>query len=237
MKYLKYNNINDEISYLGGLVYVLGLGYAVIGGSGHPDKKIPVAPLPDDLNTVTYSGLMGLLATNGASFQLGFMWFWDYKTVFLRLSHTNFEFLKWLCDIFDSDEFDFEGKQFKQVKASGSFQLSCLPSTLCFILWQHWNEQGIHILPVHFAQYFSIHTLAMWSMRNGQWTGQTFLIHVNRLNAEEKDLLISLIKEKLGYESYLTMQATKLAISNPAKLVQELKPLFHESQLHRLNKK
>lgn len=74
-------------------------------------------------------------------------------------------------------------------------------------------------------------------MRNGQWKGNAFIIHVNRLNESEKALLISLIKDKLGYDSHLTMKNTKLAISSPAKLVQELKPLFHESQLHRLIKK
>jgi hypothetical protein len=73
-------------------------------------------------------------------------------------------------------------------------------------------------------------------MRNGKWIGNYYLIHINRLNAEEKLLMIKLIKDKLGYDSHLTMNDTKLAIANPEKLVNELRPLFHDSQLSRLNR-
>lgn len=111
-----------------------------------------------------------------------------------------------------------------------------LPSHLGYIIWRYWNQMG-KILPSHFAEFFSIHTLAFWAMRNGQWKWNQFIIHVNRLNLEEKELLQLLIKEKLGYVSKLTMNGTKLAISNPEKLVKELRPLFHESQLYRLEKK
>lgn len=74
-------------------------------------------------------------------------------------------------------------------------------------------------------------------MRNGSWRGNTFLIQVSMLNSTEKELLITLLKNKLGLESYLTMSSKKLAISNPELIAQKLKPLFHSSQLHRLVKR
>lgn len=216
---------------------ISGLGYAVMGGGKYKDKLLSILPLPDNLNFEVYSSLMGLLATNGASLQLGFNWYWDYKTVFLRLSHPDPQFLWWLTNFFHSDVIDFIGKEQKPISTSNSKQVSSIPTNLCYILWLHWNEVGIHVLPVHFAHFFSIHTLAFWAMRNGQWSGQLFYIHVGRLNDQEKALLIALIQDKLGYSSKLAMNGNKLAIDNPAKLVLELKPLFHYTQLHRLVKK
>lgn len=210
---------------------------AVMGYGKYPSKTLSLEEVPGDLDFNMYSSLMALLATNGASLQLGYKWYWDYKTVFLRLSHTDPTFVAWLAHLFHSPHFDFSGKGYVPVSSSKTLQVSCLPSAMCYILWLHWNECGINVLPLHFADYFSIRTLAFWAMRNGQWTNNAFLIHVGRLNAEEKALLISLIKDKLGYESRLTMGNNKLAILDPAKLTAELKPFFHVSQLYRLNKK
>jgi hypothetical protein len=204
-----------------------------MGAGKYPEKDIKVQDMPSDLDPVLYSALMRLLATNGAGLRLGMNWYWDYRTVYLRLRHTDLAFLEWLGHYF-SDVFDFTGKFLIPYKTSKSFTLSSLPSVECFIIWQHWFEQGINVLPLHFRDYFSIHTLAFWSMRNGQWKWNQFYIHVGTLNHAEKELLQQLIKEKLGYESKLAMNNTKLAIQNPEKLVAELRPLFHESQLHRL---
>jgi hypothetical protein len=197
----------------------------------------PILDMPEDIDVKTYSSLMGLLATSGASLQLGYQWHWDFETVYLRLSHTNWDFLDWMSTFFQALGLKFDGQLYHELTLSNSIQIGCKPSKLCYILWGHWNQYGIHVLPVHFPQYFSIHTLAFWAMRNRQWNGNTFLIQVSMLNNGEKELLMSLIKEKLQYESRLTMKGNKLAISNPAKLVEELRPLFHESQLHRLTKK
>jgi len=203
----------------------------------YPGKLLEVKPLPNDLNYDIYSSLIGLLATNGASLQLGYMWFWDYSTVYLRLSHPNPVFLTWLVNYFQSPGFNFQGKYSNKVSSSNSIQVGSLPSILCYILWLHWNEQGVNVFPLHFAHYFSIRTLAFWAMRNGQWTGNSFLIHVGGLNDSEKAELMSLIKNKLGFDSRLTMKMSKLAISNPSALVEQLKPFFHSSQMHRLEKR
>jgi hypothetical protein len=211
--------------------------YAVMGAGEYSPKSLSLEEVPNDLDFNMYSSLMGLLAANGASLQLGYNWYWNYKTVYLRLSHTDPIFLAWLAHFFHCSHFDFSGKEYVSVSSSKTLQLGCYPSAMCYILWLHWNECGINVLPLHFADYFSIRTLAFWSMRNGQWTNNSFLIHVGRLNAEEKALLMSLIKDKLGYESRLTMGNNKLAILDPAKLAEELKPYFHQSQLYRLNKK
>jgi hypothetical protein len=213
-------------------------GYANMGGGEYRLKQLQVLPVPDDLDFVKYSTLMGYLATNGASLQLGKNWFWDYSTVYLRLAHTSYEFLYWLVgELHHRPHFVFADKNFNRMSSSNSIQIGTIPSHMCYILWLHWNQVGIHLLPHHFEHYFSINTLASWAMRNGQRTGNVFMIHVSRLNDNEKALLISLIKDKLGYDSYLTMKGNKLSISSPDKLVKELTPFFHESQLYRLVKK
>jgi len=207
-----------------------------MGGGNNENRAIDLEDMPENLD-FDYSSLMGLLATNGASLQLGKNWHWDYHTVYLRLSHTNLEFLHWISHMFNGPHFPFGKKFYYKVESSNTMQIGAKPSRMAYILWLHWNDSDIHLLPNHFSEYFNIRTLATWAMRNGQWKGNAFIIHVNRLNESEKALLISLIKDKLGYDSHLTMKDTKLAISSPAKLVQELKPLFHDSQLHRLIKK
>ena len=180
---------------------------------------------------------MGLLATNGASLQQGYMWHWDYTSVYLRLSHPEFEFLDWLADFFTGLGLSFENKDYIKVSSSRSIQLGSLPSHLCFVLWLHWNESTINMLPYHFAEYFSIHTLAFWAMRNGQWTGNTFNIVVGtRMSDFEKSLLMTLIKDKLGFDSHLIRHGKTLAIHNGNLVASHLKPYFHSSQMHRLEK-
>lgn len=209
--------------------------FAVMRG-GKYYKQVQVEPVPSDLDFNKYSALMGLLATNGASLRLGFNWYWDYRTVYLRLSNSNLEFLDWLVGSFNCSHFQFDTKKFNRISSSNSIQIGSLPSEMCYVLWLHWNQVGTYVLPFHFAEYFTIRTLATWSMRNGQWKGNSFIINVSRLNESEKGLLMSLIKDKLGYESRLTMKNNKLAISSPEQLVRRLAPYFHESQLYRLTK-
>lgn len=52
----------------------------------------------------------------------------------------------------------------------------------------------------------------------------------------DKEVLMTALKEKCGLDSKLTIKKTKLAISNPVLVVEKLRPLFHESQLYRLDK-
>lgn len=213
--------------------------YAIIGNEHgeYPVKRRELLPIPKNLDFDMYSSLMGLLATNGASLQLAKNWYWTYSFVYLRLAHPNYDFLYWLVSTFSSRHFPFNKKGFNRVSSSNSINIGSVPSWTRYIMWLHWNEVNIHLLPHHFEEYFSIRTLASWAIRNGIRTGNVFIIHVSRLNEAEKTLLITLIRNKLGYDSYLTMKNTKLAINNPEALVRQLKPLFHESQLYRLVKK
>lgn len=220
-----------------------GLGFAYMGQE-HGCKKyarklLMLEPIPGDLLYNQYSFLMGFLCTNGASFKLGFNWFWDYRTVYLMLSHVNSDFLDWLCDIisYSPNHFNFDDKPIKEHRTSNSQQLASFPSHMCYILWLHWNEEGINLLPGHFSHYFSLYTLAAWAMKNGQWSGNFFYIHISRLNFEEKELLKSLIENKLGFTSHFSHGNSKLAIHSPEELIALIKPQFHESQLHRLSKK
>ena len=73
-------------------------------------------------------------------------------------------------------------------------------------------------------------------MRSGKYSGNYFYIHVSSLTHKDKELLISLLKSKCDMEAKLTMKDNKLAISNPAQVVEKLRPLFHKSQLYRLDK-
>lgn len=206
-----------------------------MSGGKYPSKTLRVLAILNGINYGFYSSLMGLLATNGASLQQGYMWHWDHNSISLRLSHTNTDFLGWLVDLFTGLGLSFKDKEFIEVLSSRSIKIGSLPSQLCFILWLHWNESTINELPYHFAEYFSIKTLAFWAMRNGHWVGNTFIIVVgSRQNDFEKTLLMTLIKDKLGFDSHLIRDGKQLAIHNPEDLVFEMKPYFHSSQMHRL---
>lgn len=220
-----------------------GFGFAYMGqehgtNAKYQRKALMLEPIPEDLHYNKYSFLMGFLCTNGATFKLGYNWFWDYRTVYLMLSHVNSDFVDWLADILYSPRhFNFDDKSVKKHRTSNSQQLATVPSYMCYVLWLHWNEEGINLLPGHFSHYFSFYTLRAWAMKNGQWSGKYFYIHISRLNSEEKELLKSLIETKLGYTSHFSHGNSKLAIHSPEKLVEAIKPAFHESQLHRLVKK
>ncbi len=210
--------------------------YAIMSGGKYKEKHLEVLPIPNNLDFTKYSSLIGLLATNGASLQQGYIWFWYYNNIFLRVSHPNKEFLYWLVKFFDSSVFPFK-PELTEVASSDSLQMKSKPTQFCYILWLHWNEVGINVLPHHYAEYFSIHTLAFWAMRNEHWTGNTFTLFIGRLNSAETALFQSLIKEKLGFDSNITPKSKKLRILNPSELVKQLKPLFYSSQIYRLEKK
>ncbi len=135
-----------------------------MSGGKYSSDELPILPVPEDLDFDEYSSLMGLLATNGASLQLGYNWYWDFRTVYLRLSYPDIVFLKWLVGLFHSTHFYFVGQTINNVSSSNSIQVGSLPSEMCYILWLHWNEVGTYVLPFHFAEYFSIRTLATWAM-------------------------------------------------------------------------
>lgn len=73
-------------------------------------------------------------------------------------------------------------------------------------------------------------------MRNGQYTNNLFIIGISRLDRNEKLRLIAILQSKLGLESYVTMNGARLAIKDPQKVVDNITPFFHPSQLHRLVK-
>lgn len=56
------------------------------------------------------------------------------------------------------------------------------------------------------------------------------------LKEVDKEVLMLALKQKYGLDSKVTMKGTKLAIHNPTLVVSKLRPLFHESQLYRLEK-
>lgn len=221
-------------------ILLRGTGYAIIGNN-HPNNKpkiLSLSDLPNDPEFFKlYSSLIGLLATNGRTIHLGNKWFWYKKTVQLRLSSTDNDFLIWLAHYFYSRHFYFNGREIHSHSTSKSYQVFSLFSNTCYLIWLHWNEEGIYRLPTHFAEYFSIYTLSFWAIRNGQWIGNYFYIYVNQLNNQEKELLISLIEDKLGFKSKLAKNNTILAIYNPEKLRELIKPYFHTTQINRLIKK
>lgn len=71
-------------------------------------------------------------------------------------------------------------------------------------------------------------------MRNGQYSKNVFIIGVSRL---EQLRLITILRSKLGLESYITMGGKRLAIKDPETVVKHITPFFHSSQLHRLVRK
>jgi hypothetical protein len=74
-------------------------------------------------------------------------------------------------------------------------------------------------------------------MRNGQYDSKSFVIGISRLDSSEKLRLVAVLDSKLGLKSKLTMGGKKLAISNPDRVVEHIKPYFHSSQLSRLESK
>ena len=73
-------------------------------------------------------------------------------------------------------------------------------------------------------------------MRSGKYSGNYFYIHVSMLTDADKGVLMLALQQKCGLDSKVTMKGTRLAISNPTLVVSKLRPLFHESQLYRLEK-
>jgi hypothetical protein len=184
-----------------------------------------------------YSSLMGLLASSGGKLVNGPNWYWYPRTIVLKLSNTNLEFLYWLMDYF-SPMFEFTNTpKLSSAGASRSYRVISVASELAIQVWAHWNDNTLQaILPHHFTHYFSWHTLAFMAMRSGKYSGNYFYIHVSLLKEQDKTVLMSALKEKCGLDSKLTMKGNKLAISNPTLVVSKLRPLFHASQLYRLDK-
>lgn len=149
----------------------------------------------------------------------------------LKLSHTNLDLLHWLMEYF-SPIFTFVNVPKRISKESNSYRVVRVESELAISIWAHWHHEGLDtVLPYHFTDYFSWHTLAFC-----KYSGKYFYIQVSMLTDKDKQVLISALKDKCGLESRLTMNNTRLAISNPLSVVDKLRPLFHESQLYRLNK-
>lgn len=73
-------------------------------------------------------------------------------------------------------------------------------------------------------------------MRNGQYTNNTFTIGISRLNAAEQQRLITVLQSKLGLESYTTKRGKMLSIRDPERVVRNIRPYFHSSQLSRLTR-
>lgn len=154
-----YANTKDTFLVSAGIANSIESRYAVMGGGNNENRAIDLEDMPENLD-FDYSSLMGLLATNGASLQLGKNWHWDYQTVFLRLSHTNHELLHWFVAMFNGPHFPFGKKFYYKVETSNSIQIGAKPSRMAYILWLHWNDSDIHLLPNHFSEYFNIRTLA-----------------------------------------------------------------------------
>lgn len=179
---------------------------------------------------------MGLLATNGGKLIPGANWYWYPRTIVLKLSHTNLNFLQWLMDYF-SPLFTFTNTP-KPVNATGSrsFRVISVASELAIQIWAHWNDESLNgVLPHHFSHsqrssvlrtfgYFSLYTLAFWAMQSGKYSGNYFYIQVSMLEDFDKEVLMTALKEKCGLDSKLTMKGTKLAISNPVLVVEKLRP-------------
>lgn len=189
---------------------------------------------------ITYEALIGLLCSSGRNLARGpNCWHYPRSTV-LELSSSNLDFLQWLVEFFS------EVLTWNPIRNSSltgaSASITCISNTsrFLYILRMHWYHEGLHLLPIHFEQYFTWITLAFWAMRNGQYSKNFFVIGVSRLNVEEQLRLIAVLRDKLGLESHITMGGfilKRLAISDPELVISQIRPYFHTSQLHRLVRK
>lgn len=188
---------------------------------------------------ILYSALMGLLMSSGASLHksMYFLWFWEKEghVIHLTLSNTDLSMLEWLISKFNwLPHINLLANSILINNGSGSNYVNSAPSNWLFIVWQNWNSNLANVLPTHFAFYFSVHTLAFWAMRSGKWENNRFVLNVGKLTLADKELLVTLLKTKLDLDAYFTK--TRFQIRNPEKVVALIKPLFHESQLYRLER-
>ncbi|MBC9708944.1 MAG: hypothetical protein H9W80_06820 [Enterococcus sp.] len=235
-------SVSDQILVLECSAPVLVTNYF----SGNKPRTLveEVIPMPyndpdaskETLPRQLYAALMGLLCTSGATIMKGpHNWHFPRSTV-LKLSSTDLVFLQWLMDLF-TPYLEWNPIRNASLKgASSSLAAVSLDSFYLYILRMHWQHEGLHLLPIHFEEYFDWITLAFWAMRNGQWTNNYFVIGVSRLNVSERQRLIDVLESKLGLSSKLIMGGKKLAISDPQRVVDNISPHFHGSQLYRLSK-
>lgn len=216
--------------------FVLINNYALIQND-HPKnkpKRLYLKPLPNNLSPTVYSSLIGLLASSGASIDKGPNWWWFPNSVLLKLSSTNISFLRFMAEYFHGP-FDFSGN-LPYTHSIGSKSISVISNTsnLCVNIWAHWNREGIKFLPRHFEEYFSWHTLAFWRIRNGQLNKNRFILGISRLAETDKIRLINVLNDKLNLKSNLTINGKKLSIQEPELIVKNIKPIFHRSQISRI---
>lgn len=232
------------ISVLSGSMTLFALNTPVIiipWFSGNKPRQLvqEVIPMPshDEPGVFTrsaYSALMGLLCSSGANIHKGpNSWHYPRCTV-IKLSSSNIEFLKWLMRQFS---IWLTWNPILNHQGSTSFRSVSRDSFYLYILRMHWYHEGLHFLPNHFEEYFDWITLAFWAMRSGQYLQDRFYIGVSRLNDAEKLRLINVLSSKLGLDSKLTMNGSRLSIRNSEVVVEHIRPFFHVSQLHRLNRK
>jgi hypothetical protein len=124
-----------------------------------------VLPMPSEdqkgvLPRLAYSALMGLLSSSGATLLKGpNNWHFPRSTV-LKLSSTDVVFLQWLMDFF-SPYLEWHPVRPTSINgASRSLAGVSLDSFYLYILRMHWQHEGLHLLPIHFEEYFDWVTLA-----------------------------------------------------------------------------
>lgn len=74
-------------------------------------------------------------------------------------------------------------------------------------------------------------------MRSGHLHGNQFLLGVSRLDSSEKARLIAVLDTKLSVKAKLIRHGNVLALQDGQRVVNHIRYYFHESQLHRLEKK
>ena len=109
---------------------------------------------PEVLPRDKYSALMGLLCSSGANLARGpNCWHYPMSTV-LKLSSSNLPFLEWMMEQFSPYLTWNPILNASSKGASMSLRSLSHTSYYLYILRMHWYHEGIHLLPIHFEEYF-----------------------------------------------------------------------------------
>lgn len=187
--------------------------------------------------TQMYSALMGFLVNQGTAFLDS-----PYPVTFpdqkrLRFSSADITFLEFIQTYFEGYFFYDVGITYLN-GPNGTPAMQTITTPLIKHLYNVWyDDDGSRILPDHFEQYFTWDTLAFWIMRNGFISGATLRIGVSTLGMQDKLRVQAVLKDKFDVSSTVTTNGDMLNIHDYSSWVHNVKPLIHESQLHRLVKK
>lgn len=181
----------------------------------YPSQLADPETTPWMLPYTHYSAVIGFLVNQGTVFidSPRQSWFPDQKG--LRFSSVSLSFLEFIQTYFEG--YFYYGHNAGITRLSDkNVSLQTMNSNLTMHLYQVWdNENGEMILPQHFEQFFTWHTLAFWIMRNGLVQRKNLRIGVTSLGMVDKLRVQAVLKDKygltstmVGHGSYLSMILT-----------------------------